>query len=191
MTAISIILGVLLIFAGISSMCTPFLTFLAAGYFIGIMMFVYGVAGVVKAFQKKAGVFEVIMSILAIIVGVFAIIRPGSTLMIDIMLMYCVAFWFTLRGVMAIVLAFQVKGISKGWFWWLILGILSLILGCYSFVHPAVMALTTGILIGLYFVEAGVDMIVCATTLKQIMKAKEKETEEPEKKETEEAKTEG
>lgn len=171
MTVISIILGILLIFAGISSMCTPFLTFLAAGYFIGIIMLVYGVAGIVRAFQKTAGAFEVIMSILAIIVGVFAMIRPGSTLMIDVMLLYFVAFWFTLRGIMSIVMAFQVKSVSKSWFWWLILGILFLALGCYSFAHPAVPALATGLLIGFYFLETGIDMIVSALTISQLKKA--------------------
>lgn len=171
MTVISIILGIILVFGGISSICTPFLTFLAAGYFIGILMLVYGVVGIVRAFQKMAGAFETIMSILAVIVGIFAMIRPGSTLLIDVMLLYFVAFWFTLRGVLAIVMAFQVKSVSKSWFWWLILGILFLVLGCYSFVHPAVPALATGLLIGFYFVETGIDMIVRALTLSSIKKA--------------------
>ena len=49
MTVLTIILGVLMIFFGIFMMCTPLATFLSAGYFLGIMMFVYGIAGIIRA----------------------------------------------------------------------------------------------------------------------------------------------
>ena len=168
MTVLSIILGILMIFAGISLMCTPLATFLYAGYFLGIMMFVYGIAGIIRAIQKQALIFETVCSILAILVGIVALVRPGSTLVLDAMIVYFAAFWFVLRGAFAIVIAFRVKNYDKSWIWGLIIGILSLIVGIYSFAHPGVMALTTGILIGLYFVESGIDLIVTGMTMKQI-----------------------
>ncbi len=168
MTVLSIILGILLIFGGISLMCTPLATFLSAGYFLGIMMLVYGIAGIVRAFQKRAYITETVCSVLAVIVGVIALIRPGSTLVLDAMIVYMAAFWFVLRGAMSIAFAFRMRGIDKGWFWGLIIGILSLIVGIYSFAHPMVMALTTGILIGVYCMEAGIDMILTGITIKQI-----------------------
>ena len=165
MKAISIILGILLIFCGISAMCTPFATFLSVGYLIGIMMFVYGIMGIIKTFQRKSDVFQTVMSVLAVVVGIVSFARPGSILIFDGMLLYMVAGWFLLRGIAAIVIAFQVKGLLKGWYWGLIIGILSVILGIYSFAHPVFTALTTGILAGLYFVETGIDMIVFATAM--------------------------
>ena len=160
MAVLSVIIGILLIIAGFSCMCTPFATFLSAGYFVGIMMFAYGIGGIIKAFQKRSTVFDTIMSILAFIVGIVAMVRPGTTLVFDAMILYMVAFWFLMRGIFAIAVAIQMKDASSTWWLGIIIGILSVILGLYSFAHPAVTALTTGILIGFYFVESGVDLIL-------------------------------
>lgn len=168
MTVLTIILGVLMIFFGISMMCTPLATFLSAGYFLGIMMFVYGIAGIIRAFQKQSHIFETISSVLAVIVGFIALIRPGSTLVLDGMIVYMAAFWFVLRGALAIALAFEMKGIESKWWLGLIIGILSIVVGIYSFAHPMFMAVATGILIGVYFMDGGIDMIVAAVTVKKV-----------------------
>ncbi|MCR5024628.1 MAG: DUF308 domain-containing protein [Lachnospiraceae bacterium] len=171
MAVVSVILGILLIISGFSCMFTPFATFLSAGYFVGIMMFAYGIAGIIKAFQKRSTVLDTVMSILAFIVGIISLIRPGTTLVFDMMILYLVAFWFLMRGIIAIVVAFQVKGISSNWFLGLIIGILSVILGIYSFAHPAVTAFTTGFLIGFYFVETGIDLILATIMINKIKDA--------------------
>lgn len=173
MTVLSIILGILMIFAGFSLMCTPLATFLSAGYFLGIMMFVYGIAGIIRAFQKKNYIFETVFSILALIVGVIALIRPGSTLILDAMIVYFAAFWFVLRGAFDVTIGIKLKGVTSSWIWILLLGILSIVIGVYSFAHPTVMALATGILIGIYCVEAGIDMIITGINIKRIMNATE------------------
>ena len=51
MIALSIIMGVLLIITGVSAIFTPVLTFLSAGYFITILMFVYDLMGLIKAYD--------------------------------------------------------------------------------------------------------------------------------------------
>ena len=170
MTVCMIIFGMLMVFCGISLMCTPLATFLSAGYFLGIVMFVYGIFGIVRAFQKQSHVFETVMSVLAVIVGVIAMVRPGSTLLLDAMIVYMAACWFVLRGAVAIMLAVQTKAVNNNWVWGLVLGILSLIIGFYSFAHPGVMALATGVLIGLYFIEAGIDMVYGAMVVRQLQK---------------------
>ncbi|MBQ9444745.1 MAG: DUF308 domain-containing protein [Lachnospiraceae bacterium] len=167
MVVLSIILGLLMIFTGISLMCTPVKTFLQSGYFLGIMLFVYGFAGVLKAFRKQSTVFETISSVLALILGVLAMCFPGVVLQLDGMILYMTAFWFVLRGVFAIVLGFSSKSVNKSWIFGVIVGVLSLLLGFYSFAHPLVPVITVGILLGLYFVETGIDMIVFSTVVKK------------------------
>lgn len=49
-----------------------------------------------------------------------------------------------------------------GWVWTLTLGILGVLVGIYSVVHPMLLALTFGILVGVYFIESGISMIVMA-----------------------------
>jgi uncharacterized membrane protein HdeD (DUF308 family) len=168
MTVLSIICGVILIVGGISMMCTPFATFLSAGYFISIMLLAYGIVGLIKTFQKRSYVLETVMSILALIFGIIALVHPEIDLVWDGILLYMVAFWFLFRGIFDIVLGFRTKSVNSGWIWGVIVGILSIILGCYSFAHPAVAALTTGILIGLYFVDSGIGMIIFGTTMQKI-----------------------
>jgi len=41
----------------------------------------------------------------------------------------------------------------------IVLGVLEIILGIYSIAHPAVLAVSLGLLIGLYFIESGISMI--------------------------------
>ncbi len=45
MSVLNIILGILLVIGGFSCMFTPFATFLSAGYYIAILLLVYGVFG--------------------------------------------------------------------------------------------------------------------------------------------------
>jgi uncharacterized membrane protein HdeD (DUF308 family) len=168
MTVFSIILGVLLIIGGFSCMFTPLATFLSTGYFLGILMLVYGISGIIRGFQKKAQALEVVISVLAVIVGLISLFRPGSTLIFDQILIYVIASWFTLQGIFSIVLAFQVKEEKKGWYWGLIVGILGVIVGLYSFAHPIFTAVTAGILIGCYFVEAGFSMIMLAAAINEM-----------------------
>ena len=81
MSILSIILGVILIAGGVFCMFTPLGTFLSAGYMIAIMLFIYGIFGVVRFFQKEAGALELISSILGIIVGapLFVPAAPSSS----------------------------------------------------------------------------------------------------------------
>lgn len=140
-------------------MFTPFATLLSAGYFIGILLLVYGIFGIFKAATLKGGVLEWILSILSVIVGVYAIVRPGSTLVIDGMLIYLLAAFFLVEGAIHIVLAIKTKFVNKHWYWGLIAGILGVLLGIYSFAHPMFSAFTVGVLIGFFFVELGISMV--------------------------------
>ena len=107
MSILSIILGVLMIVGGVFCMFTPFATFLSAGFMIAIMLFMYGIFGVVRFFQKEAGALELISSILAIIVGVIAIVRPGGALVIDGFVLNMVSAWLLVKGLINIIISIQ------------------------------------------------------------------------------------
>ena len=168
MSILTIILGVLLIIGGVCCMFTPFATFLSAGMMIAMMMFIYGITGVVRFFQKDCGVLELISSILAIIVGVIAIIRPGSTLVLDSLVLNMVSAWLLVKGLINIIVSIQSKDEVKGWGWGVAAGVLSIIAGVLSFMHPMITALTVGVLMGLFFVENGIDLIVFGSALRSV-----------------------
>ena len=168
MVVLSVIMGILLILGGMSCLFHPAATFFETGYFLAILMLVYGIVGIINVVRKRAQAIELLVHIPAIIIGIIAIIRPGTTLVVDAMMVYLVAVWFLIQGVVSIYLAIRVKGIRSGWYWGLILGILGLVLGVYSFFHPMVSALTIGILVGMYLIESGLNMIVLATAVEAL-----------------------
>ena len=168
MMVLSIILGIILIIGGISCMFTPVTTFLATGYLMCAMMLIYGIVGIVRGIRKEAKAIEIVVSVLAIIVGLIALFRPGDTLVFDGVMVYMISAWILLKGIVSIVLAIQARKIDDYWFLGLISGILGVILGVYSFVHPQLVVVTTGILIGFYFIESGINMIVLSAFIDRI-----------------------
>ena len=167
MTILSIIMGIIMIFSGFSCMVSPLATFLATGYFLCIMMLFYGIVGLVRAFRRETDPLEIITSVLAIIAGLIALFRPGSSLVFDSMMINLTAAWFLVMGVVSIVVAFKLRRVVDYWWLGLISGILGVILGIYSFMHPSVVAVSSGILIGFHFIETGITMIVMAIMLKR------------------------
>ena len=155
-----------MVICGLSCMFTPFATFLYTGYFFGAMLFVYGIAGIVRAIVRKdMPTLGVVTSVLALIVGFISIIRPGTMLAFDGMVLYLIAAWFVFQGVMSIVIALQNKSAgASGWFWGVLVGILGIILGLYLCGHPFLAAISVGMLIGFSFVQSGCNMIVFALT---------------------------
>ena len=90
-----------------------------------------------------------------------AVTRPGGIEAIDNMLAYLLAFWFILRGCISVYLSLKLKKlrVSANWILGLIIGVLGIALGVYSLIHPVVPAMTIGLLIALYFIEQGLDVI--------------------------------
>ena len=164
MTVFSIIIGILMIICGVSCMFTPLITFLDAGYFIVILVAVYGVTGIVKGIAEKKFGLSFVFSILSVIFGVAVLFFPKLMLLTDGVLIYMTAAWFVLMGFVAVFSSLGVRKVtgSKLWILQLIFGIIGILLGCYSFFHPAVVAISIGFLIGFYFVEAGITMLVTA-----------------------------
>ncbi|MCR5746871.1 MAG: DUF308 domain-containing protein [Lachnospiraceae bacterium] len=173
MGVVSIILGAIFIIVGVLSIFTPISTFLSLGYLIGILFFVFGLIGIIKAFRKESEVFGTVISVLAFLVGIASFFRPGSTLVFDAIILYMIAFWFLLKGIMSIMIAIEVKGESKHWYLALITGLLSIAVGIIAFIYPGVTAIAAGLMIALFFIEIGIDMIVFGSAFNNLKKAVE------------------
>ena len=165
MTILSIILGLIMIIGGVTCMASPLTTFVSTGYFVSVMLLLYAIAGIIRYTRKKADVLEIVLSVLAIILCVISLFLPGTTLVFNTMMIYMTAAWFLVQGVVTIVLAFKVRKEVDLWFLGLISGILGVIVGVYSFLHPAVLALSAGMLIGFHFIETGINTIVIGTIM--------------------------
>jgi uncharacterized membrane protein HdeD (DUF308 family) len=164
MTALFMIFGVLLIIAGVALMATPLITFMSAGYFIIILFFLWGIYGIVRGVRQKHYGGDFFFAILSLILGIIGLIIPNAAALVnDHMLLYLAAGWFIVHGIMSIAAAIgsRSKGDDTGSVvLCIVLGVLELIIGIYSILHPGMMAIALGILIGIYFIESGINMIV-------------------------------
>ncbi len=171
MSVFSIILGILLVIGGFSCMFTPLATFLSTGYYIMALLLVYGIFGIIRFFKKQAGGLELVVSIFALLAGVIALIRPGETLVFDRLVLNLIAAWILVEGIVTVILSVQSRGLRKGWGWGVFVGILGIIAGLYSFAHPVLTAVTAGVLIGFYFVQAGINLITLGCAVGAAMDA--------------------
>lgn len=169
MKIFTIILGIIMAICGISCICTPVITFMEAGYFLVILLLIYGIAAVVRAIMDKEYGLPFLFGIISLILAIVIMVVPGLKLLTEGMLVYVMAVWFLLQGVVNIFISLKQKKLpeGKGWIWTMIFGIIGVLVGIYSLMHPMLMAFTAGILVGVYFIESGISMIVMACSMPQ------------------------
>ena len=148
------------IIGGISMLATPLLTYLGTGPCIIMLFFINGIVGVVHGFFEHRFDKSFFLAVLSLILGIIGLTVPGIAEMNNSILLYMAAGWFILHGVFTIINA--IAGRKEGGMKILsiVLGVVAIILGIYSIAHPAVLAVSLGILISFYFIESGIDMIL-------------------------------
>ena len=96
MKIFTMMFGILLAVCGFSCIFTPIMTFLETGWFLMILLFVYGIMGIIKAVTQKEYKIQFLFSIISVILGAVILFVPGLRLMTDGMLIYLMAGWFLL-----------------------------------------------------------------------------------------------
>ncbi len=169
MTVLFVILGILLLAGGFSCMFTPLLTFMNAGYFVVILIVAFGIAGIIKAIAEKRFRVNFVFSILSVLLGIIMLAFPGYLLFAETVMLMLTAVWFVVMGIITIATSVTVTKAagSKIWILQLISGILAVLVGGYSFFQPMVMALSIGMLIGIFFIETGITLMFSGTITKE------------------------
>lgn len=80
MNVLFIILGILMVIGGFSCMFTPLLTFMSTGYFLIILVTVYGVFGIINAIRFKRFGIGFVFSILSVLLGIASFCVPNMFL---------------------------------------------------------------------------------------------------------------
>ena len=171
MVIASIILGMLLIVGGVACIAAPMDTYLRAAHLLAIALLTYGIFGIVRFFKKKAIVPEFLVSILAVLIGFVYLFRPGGTppagnlIGLDHFVLSLVAAWFLIKGAVYLVLSVKSRYVNPKWVWGFLIGLLSVIAGIYFFAQPALAAAATGTVIGICFVQCGIDLLLLGTAV--------------------------
>lgn len=164
------VLGVLMGLCGISLAATPIVTFWETSYFFVLLLLVYGAASIARGITKKEYGGNFLFGILSVVAGLLILFVPGLKFMTSSTIIYLMAVWFLLQGAVSIVLGLRSKKVgaeTKKWLGSLVMGIFSIILGIYSLVHPVALAFSVGVLIGIYFIISGINLVFLGIQLEK------------------------
>jgi uncharacterized membrane protein HdeD (DUF308 family) len=153
--------GVLAILFGIIALVAPGIALLAFIYVFAAYALLDGIAAIVVSLQERRflRIWWVLLleGIAGIIFGILAFAWPGETALV---LLYLVAFWALVTGVIEISAAFIVPG-TTGQRWGVgLAGLLSLIFGVILLVRPGAGLLAILWLVGIYAIAFGLSLIV-------------------------------
>jgi uncharacterized membrane protein HdeD (DUF308 family) len=159
--------GIAAIVFGILTLVLPGVTLAALILLFGVYALVEGVFNVVAAIRGRgdgppwwALVLEGLVSIAA---GIVAILVPGLT---ALALLYMIAAWAVVTGVLEIVAAVRLRRQITGELWLALNGVLSIVFGALTFLVPGAGALSLAWLIGAYAVLFGVLLLGLAFRLR-------------------------
>jgi uncharacterized membrane protein HdeD (DUF308 family) len=164
----SVVLGILMIVAGIIAIAAPLMAGVVVVIIVGWMAIFNGGAQLFYAFaghEAKHRWLEVILAILYIIAGIYLLVHPLGGLLALTLLIGCLLMVY---GIFAIILAFRMKPVA-GWGWVLFDGIITLLLGVLIYIHwPGTSDFVIGTLIGISFIVSGVTRLMLSFAVRRL-----------------------
>ena len=164
MRILSIIIGVLLIAAGIYCLCNQDVAAMSAGIVLGLLMLIAGIVEIVifagtSRFILGSG-WLLLDGVLTVVMSLFLLFNHWFTMM-SLPILFTV--WLLFSGVSRFVSAFDLKALGmRGWGWILALGIVLLVFGVVCMMEPWVSVVAVGVTVGLVFILEGIGTIAVA-----------------------------
>ena len=155
--------GILALIFGIIVLVWPAATVYVLIILFGLFALIEGLFATGYSIYKAAKGMKffglLMLGIISVLVGAIVLARPGvSTLAV----VWVIAFWAILRGVMLIVSAFEMTG-SAGIRWLIgIIGVLAIVVGLIFFIHPGFGLVTIIAVLGIYALVAGLFLIIAS-----------------------------
>lgn len=150
--------GILAIIFGLIALFFPGIALLALVIVFGAYAFLDGILAIAVAIQERRILphwgWLLVEGIAGIVLGIIAFVWPIKTALI---LLFIVAAWAVITGVLEIVAAFTVRSWLVG-----LAGILSVAFGILLFAHPGAGLLSVLWILGIYAIAFGVVLIVHA-----------------------------
>src|ERR1043165_6605473 len=160
--------GLFAVLFGILAFVWPGLTLTVLVLLFGAYVLVDGIFAIVAAVKVPVGSERwwilLLEGVVGVIVGVLTFVWPAMTAFV---LLYFIAAWATITGVLEIVAATRLRrSISSEWLLGLS-GVLSILFGLLLFVMPVAGALAVVWLIGIYAVAFGVLLLALSFRLRK------------------------
>ena len=154
-----IVLGVLEVLFGIVAIAAPMISGLAVSLIVAVLLLIAGITRIFSAFKAGsfgAGALAFLGGLLALLGGVMVLARPALGLLSLTLLL---AIYFFADGLARMLLGFKMKP-EQGWGWTVFCGLISLVLGVMIWRQwPSSAAWLVGTLIGVHFLFTGWGLI--------------------------------
>lgn len=149
--------GIIFIALGLLLLINPGISILAVVYYIGISKAITGILGLYSHFRKeKKTNFDFGLDILDIIFGLALILSPMFTAVLVSIVPIVIGVWAIIKGCVQIMNSFKYKETIKRWWIFLILGIITLVFGLFITFNPIeAVADLVQIIGGFYLVMGG------------------------------------
>ena len=156
----SIAAGVLLIIVGIEALASPYFAALVAAFWVAWGLVFGGVAELISAFSSSENrLWKTLLGLLYLFAGIYILIHPGSGLLA---LALMLAWVFLIQGVISILGALQLRPVP-GWGWWLVDGVITLLLAFLIFSGwPQNSVRIIALLVGIALIISGANRLAWA-----------------------------
>ena len=166
----SIVLGVLMVIAGIIAISLPLATGIFAAIWIGLIFASVGVTKLIYAWQTRdEGGFvpKLLVSLVYLLAGIFLFVSPLEGI---VTLTLVLATFLLVEGAIELYLAIQMRSSSSNWGWVLADGIVTLLFALLIWLEwPASAASVIGLILGVSIISSGVSRIMLALAARSIL----------------------
>ena len=154
--------GILGILFGVMAYTWPGLTVIILVTIWGAYAFVDGIVELVAGIRGKWGSL-ILLGVLGIAAGIIAFLRPGLT---ALALLWVLAFWAIIAGIMQISAAIRLRKEVQGEWLWILSGILTIALGVLFLARPGEGILSVTWLIATLAIVWGILLVMLSFKLK-------------------------
>ncbi len=161
--------GLFAVLFGIAAFIWPGITLMVLIALFGAYAMLDGIFALITVFTREVSrerwwalLFE---GIVGIGVGILTFTMPGLT---ALGLLYLIAFWAILTGILEIITAIRMRHEIRGEWMMALIGALSILFGMLLMINPGAGALSVVWIIGAYAIATGVVMIALAFKLRSL-----------------------
>jgi uncharacterized membrane protein HdeD (DUF308 family) len=156
--------GVIAVLFGLLTFFIPGVTLISLVLLFGFYAILDGIFDIVSAMKAPGHHWPLLVEgIVGIVAGIVTFTWPGITAMF---LLYLIAFWAILTGVLEIVAGIRLREVIANEMLLILMGVISTLFGILIIIFPGAGALAIIIWIGAYAVVFGIILIVLAFRLR-------------------------
>ena len=157
--------GVIAVLFGLLTLFIPGVTLVSLVLLFGFYAILDGVFDIVSAMKAPGHHWPLLVEgIVGIVAGIVTFMWPAITAMV---LLYLIAFWAILTGVLEIVAGIRLRAVIANEILLILMGVVSILFGIFIIIFPGAGALAIIIWIGAYALVFGIILIALAFRLRR------------------------